>query len=266
MDLNRFYVYAYLDPRKPQAIDKHGLKFEPIYIGKGTGKRLDYHLAELRWYIEAKPTLAVLRDKRSNLLKLNKLRKMAEEGVSPIICKIRDKLIIDEAFKLEIELISFYGRSIDGGILTNLTPGGDGRRDVLNAGPFNPFYGKTHSDAFKQKMSKLHKGKTLSEEQKKAISLTSKGHSKSHYTKEAIRSALVRLHQDDPLNPGCEMKRLARSKKWKIISPSGEIFEVISLRRFCEERKLPVKTLVSSKNRGRPVISGPAKGWSTKLA
>lgn len=265
MDSNRFYVYAYLDPRKRQDIDNHGLSFIPLYIGKGTRHRLTEHMKELSWYMEAKPSFQELRNLRSNLLKLNKLQSIIEDGFTPIIIKLYKNLSEDAAYKLEKELISFYGRSIDGGVLTNLTLGGDGRRNVIAAGPFNSFYGRTHSEEFKQKMSALHKGKTISVEHRNAISLASKGHRKLHHTKEAIRSALVRLHQDDPLNPGCEMKRLARSKQWIVTSPSGEVFNVISLRRFCEQHSLPIKTMMSAKNRNGPVLSGPASGWSVVL-
>lgn len=265
MDSNHFYVYAYLDPRKSQDVDKHCLSFVPLYIGKGTRDRLMGHMAELNWYMKTKPSFQELRDKRSNLLKLNKLRRLVEDGLPPIIVKIYENLSDDDAYELEVELISFYGRSIDGGVLTNLTLGGDGRRDVLSAGPFNPFYGKTHTEEFKQKMSVLHKGKVISDAQRSAISLASKGHHKRHHTKEAIRAALVRLNLDDPLNPGCEMKRLARSKQWIVTSPCGEVFTVLSLRRFCEERKLPIKTMMSAKNRNSVVLSGIAAGWSAKL-
>ena len=40
---------------------------------------------------------------------------------------IKKGITLDEAKELEIQLIAEYGRESNGGILTNITPGGDGR-------------------------------------------------------------------------------------------------------------------------------------------
>lgn len=54
----------------------------------------------------------------------------------------------------------------------NLSIGGY-KMSVL-VGELNPFYGKKHSDEFKQKMSKIKKGTILSKEHKEKISMSSK--------------------------------------------------------------------------------------------
>ena len=43
--INNFYLYVYLDPRKPGTYQYNNLSFnfEPIYIGKGKGNRDMYH-------------------------------------------------------------------------------------------------------------------------------------------------------------------------------------------------------------------------------
>ena len=43
-----FYVYVYLDPRKPGSFNYGKLEFdfEPIYIGKGHGERMYNHLKD----------------------------------------------------------------------------------------------------------------------------------------------------------------------------------------------------------------------------
>ena len=45
--MNSFYVYAYLDPRKPGKFKYGEYEFthEPFYIGKGTKSRINRHLA-----------------------------------------------------------------------------------------------------------------------------------------------------------------------------------------------------------------------------
>jgi hypothetical protein len=262
--MDNYYVYVYLDPRKPISDDPNGLTHEPFYVGKGVRRRMYDHMTELEWYL-TEPSMAECKARRSNLIKLNKLRKLHVLGLRPIIVQLHTKLASLAAEEKEVELIAFYRRSIDGGILSNLTPGGAGRRDVLSAGPFNSFYGKTHSDEFRVKMSKLHKGKVISQAQRDAISLAVKGKPKPHHMKEALRATLVRRNLDDPLHPSVEAKRLARSKLWEVTSPNGEVTIVRSLRRFCEEQGLPVKTLMSAKNRGEPVASGPALGWRVRL-
>ena len=45
---NRFYVYVYLDPRKPgkYKYGEYEFDYEPVYVGKGTNYRLNSHLYE----------------------------------------------------------------------------------------------------------------------------------------------------------------------------------------------------------------------------
>lgn len=100
--MNIYYVYSYREPNKK----------EPFYIGKGKGNRLYAH------YLSSK-----LNDgSRFH----NKLRKMIQLGIKPIIEKVKWDLSEVEALKLEIELISKYKLIEDGGTLCNLTYGGEG--------------------------------------------------------------------------------------------------------------------------------------------
>lgn len=143
--MNDFYVYVYLDPRKPGQY-KYG-KFlfdhEPFYVGKGIGKRYSHHL------IEAEKT-------ETSNYKLNKIRKICENGTIPIIEFPLISLSEVEAYNKEIELITSIGRlDLQTGPLVNLTAGGDGLRDP--------------SGEIREKIRNAHLGKVLTEEHKEKI-------------------------------------------------------------------------------------------------
>jgi len=114
----RFYVYAYLDPRKPTGERYHSytdsnywFDYEPIYIGKGSGDRINCHMSRILG--------------NENNLFLAKLRSIVNDGFNPIKLKILDNLYEDEAFGIEEEFIKSIGR-YPNGPLTNMTNGGDG--------------------------------------------------------------------------------------------------------------------------------------------
>jgi hypothetical protein len=88
----RFYVYAYIRS-KDSATAKAGT---PYYIGKGTGSRA--------W------------GKHTNIKLPNNI----------YIVILEANLTELGAFAIERRLINWWGRKIDGGILTNLTEGGEG--------------------------------------------------------------------------------------------------------------------------------------------
>lgn len=119
MDENRFYVYAYLDPRKPGEYIYGNFKFgyEPFYIGKGSDRRYKRHHSEIYWN----------QSKKTNPFKVKLLRKIVNLGLEPIIVKVFDGLYEDVAFFKEIEMICAIGRRDMGlGPLTNLSDGGSG--------------------------------------------------------------------------------------------------------------------------------------------
>lgn len=117
--MNDFYVYIYLDPRKngefnyPQ-IDK-SFEFEPFYIGKGRGNRINMGIKE----------------NKKDYYKNRKIRSMIKDGYFPIALKIFENLTEKESFGKEIYLIKVIGRmDLSLGPLCNLTDGGEGTTNI----------------------------------------------------------------------------------------------------------------------------------------
>lgn len=130
-----YYVYVYLDTRKPGEYIYQDLKFdyEPIYVGKGQKRRCKNHLK--------------LRLQSKNIF-YNKLNKMIKEGFEPKIFIIKNNLTEEDAFNYEIQTIKKIGSIINKtGPLTNQTYGGEGSSGrIVNA-------------ETKNKISKANKGK-----------------------------------------------------------------------------------------------------------
>ncbi|MEI9698509.1 GIY-YIG nuclease family protein [Moellerella wisconsensis] len=89
-----YYVYSLKDPRvKPAKI---------FYIGKGTGSRLTDHLNNI-----------------DDTRKGKYIAEIINSGNKPILSKIVDKLTEEQAFQIELELITGLGTIDTGGILYN---------------------------------------------------------------------------------------------------------------------------------------------------
>jgi hypothetical protein len=111
-----FYVYAYL--REDGS---------PYYIGKGTGRR------------------AYQKNKKTH--------KFVNIPEKDRIVILLNNLTEELALEKEKELILKYGRKIDGGILVNVTEGGERG--------FACMKGKKHTEESKKKMSEAHKGRSV---------------------------------------------------------------------------------------------------------
>jgi hypothetical protein len=100
--LNKHYVYIYYDPRKQPP--------EPIYVGKGYGKRYLHHLT-----------------KAENKHLANKLKKITDANQQPIVEFVEENISNEAALILEVKLIAKYGRADKNlGTLCNWTDGGEG--------------------------------------------------------------------------------------------------------------------------------------------
>ena len=89
----------------------------------------------------------------------------------------------------EKEFISLYKRKQDGGLLCNLTLGGDGVLGIIHTDEAKkkmgaPNKGKTISEWHKQRTSEFHKGKKISEETKKKMSESALGEKNSRFGKK----------------------------------------------------------------------------------
>jgi len=111
MKIDDYYVYIYLDPRKPGNYKYGECKFdhEPFYVGKGVGHRWK----NIKW-------------NRTNYFK-NKINKIKKLGLEPIILKLYKDLSENKSLILEKKLINSIGRKdLNNGPLINMTNGGDG--------------------------------------------------------------------------------------------------------------------------------------------
>jgi len=234
---NRYYVYCYLDPRRPGHYYYDGLDFcflyEPFYIGRGCGDRYSDHTREV--YNRQKPT---------NRIRYGKISKIIKENLLPIVFLLKENINLEESLLLEINYISNIGRiDLKNGPLSNLTTGGDGGKQVSpltrkyfsnlfsgmgnpmfgisRYGSDNPFYNKKHTEETKFKISNKNLGKI-------------------------------------PWNKGIRHKSISGENNFNvldymIISPTGDIYKIKSchIADFCNEHNLSERNFRRYKNKGK---------------
>jgi len=185
LENKKFYVYVYLDPRKPgeYVYGKYKFDYEPFYVGKGSGRRFRVHLYNHK-----------LKRNKYNNNKIKKISKFIGKNNLPIV--IIDCSCEKEAFELEKKLIKLIGRADLGeGTLTNLTDGGEGvsghkhsketRRKMSKSKegfvPWNA--GMRYSEEGRKKMREIRIGKKCSEETKRKMSEAAKGEKNHNFGK-----------------------------------------------------------------------------------
>ena len=175
----------------------------PYYIGKGQSNRC---------YNKKQHTIKPPNDKRRIII--------MESGLTNV-----------GALALERFYIRWYGRkNNETGILRNLTDGGEGTCGVVVSedlrkirknrmlGEKNPFFNQTHTEGVKEKLREIRLGSKLSQETKNKIKEANTGRVMSDDNKLFLRKLYL--------------------QKWKVISPTGDIFIVNDLPTFCVNNNL----------------------------
>jgi hypothetical protein len=182
----KYYVYILMDDRF------HGnygnqycdITHKPFYVGKGfygTKNKSERHLIHYKLSNGGC-------DKSSNPQKCRIIQKLINGGFQPNFKIVYEDDIEDNVFKVETELINFYERKSNGGILTNICEGGNGgdtftnnpnkegirEKHRINAlGEKNGMYGlkleERPSHIAKLNGSHWNLGKTMSENHKKIL-------------------------------------------------------------------------------------------------
>jgi hypothetical protein len=155
-----YYVYVYCDPRKNN---------QPFYVGKGSSKRIRFHLTE---------TL----QNTTNPLKVRTIQKIRATGFEPLISVVFESEDEQRSFWVERFLIALFGRKAYevGGILTNLTLGGEGSVGIKRSADTRKknsewHRGRSRPEAVRMAQSKRQHGVPLSDTHKRRISVALKG-------------------------------------------------------------------------------------------
>jgi group I intron endonuclease len=184
-----YYVYEILNPDTNQ----------PFYVGwtsRSSELRFKEHIRETR-------------NKIVNIDKVNIMKNLIDQGKEPFFKIVFETENKELSLKKEMELIDYYGRIKDGGILTNISKGGE-HHSVSPAikkrlsgyrknKSYEELYGEDKASSLKKSLSERFKGsnnpmfgKTHTEESKKKMSEKVKGkiaHPISEYQKEKIRES-----------------------------------------------------------------------------
>ena len=184
----RYYVYILLDDMIKGRYDNEycSVEYQPFYVGKGDSKSKNKTERHLTHYKETKQNLT----KIVNPHKFNKIKKLQENGFEHNFLIIYESDNEQDVLNVEKNLINFYGKEKDGGMLTNISDGGiggnlfkdvEGLREKLNSinskrweGNKNPNFGKNKEETFSYKYKLEHGkhwnfGKKMSKEHKETL-------------------------------------------------------------------------------------------------
>ena len=150
--MHEFYVYIFLDPRKPGKYCYPDLNmsflYEPLYVGKGIKKRYDVHFKKS--------------SQTYNMFKVNKIKNIIEAGLSVIVVFPVVNITEYSSLLAETYFIRSIGRfDLKAGPLTNRNDGG------IECNGF--------SVERRKNISQANKGKIVPQEVRDKISNTMRG-------------------------------------------------------------------------------------------
>lgn len=211
------YTYMLVDPRNNV----------PFYVGKGQGRRCDFHVDEAKYYTNRKSP------------KLNKIRKLLSLGLQPIVVKVEEGVSDAQAIEFECLLIAEIR---DLGIsLTNMTDGGDGAQ------------GYRHTEEHKQMMRERFVGRVMSEEHLQKLRKPKSAEGKANIIK-------ARLSMN--YRPSEETKRkTSEALKGRVSPMKGRKHSEESKLKMSQYRKGKPKTKISCPNCQKEVAVNTAKRW-----
>jgi len=209
MEDRKFYVYAYFRPWNG----------EPCYIGKGHGTRWLWHQKK--------------GENHPNKHFASIFKKA--EGPIPAL-KVRECLTEKEAFGLEIALIRILGRANSGGVLVNLTDGGEG---VLGR--------KLNAEERKRISEKMKERFSIPEEREKLL-MINKGRKASPETIKKLRMARQKLYEDE----NERMKRGRKGHKGNVYSEESKLKMKLAAQKRCASEEF--RALMSTRAK---------KAWSS---
>lgn len=222
MDRRDFYVYVYLDPRKPGRYNYSmvGFFFEPFYVGKGRGNRITDGLHRYR-----------------PCPKSSKLKAIKSSGLEAIPLIYSRSITERAAFDLECQLIADIGRNdLNTGPLANLTAGGDGTSGIVR------------SQEYRDAVSRSLTGRQQSPETKAKRAAKLKGHVTSEATRRKISDALMGHKSRTGWHHSDQSKAKMRRPK--------SAAAIINMRRARQGRppvSEEVRAKISATLRGRPL-------------
>ena len=234
-----YYVYVYLDPRKPGTFvyGEYSFDHEPFYVGKGKGNRCNDHLLECNLNSDG------------NKHKTRKIKQILNSNASPIILKVSENMMELDSNILERYIISLVGRADKLlGCLVNMTDGGEGQS------------GKIMSQQNKDAISKANKGRKLTPEHiSKIVHYGDKhplyGTNRSDDTKQKISDANKRYSMS--VRGNIELSIRSLDFDYSCIEPNGLRHDhIIQFGKFCTDRGFTTAAVCYSLKHGTGVVKG----------
>jgi hypothetical protein len=238
----QFYVYIYWNP----------LSGHPFYVGKGSGKRAKSHLYNLK-------------EHGHNLHKHYTIQKIQRHGLQPLLTFLWRGNDEYYAFRVEKFLIALWGRKVDGGILTNLTLGGEGSAGFKHTAETRKKIsdgnrGRHQPSSTIAKISQSKLGHTHSAEAREKIGNAAHGRHVSEETKSKMSRA-VRKHWKVRFQNG---QRGGSPKNYVITEPNGSEHQIRNLTLFCQSLGVSVYSFKDVLRTGKRISRGRLAGWAIR--